>query len=226
MAERGQAPRVRMDAQSEFTGDRPAFNIVGMIRGTELPDEYVMLSAHLDSWDGASGATDNGTGTIMMMEAMRILRATYPNPRRSIIVGHWGGEEQGLLGSTAFREDHPEVVDGMAGWVQPRQRYLESRLHSNAGLPWSRCALRAVVLIDAERDHRPSRARCAECPRGGSRCPAEPGGALVVAVITWLSRASPFPCSASSRTILTIDQVHMAHEHRHFRQADLRRFAS
>ena len=113
MAERGQAPRVRMDAQAEFTGDRPAFNVVGMIRGTELPDEYVMLSAHLDSWDGASGATDNGTGTIMMMEAMRILQATYPNPRRSIIVGHWGGEEQGLLGSTAFREDHPEVVDGM-----------------------------------------------------------------------------------------------------------------
>lgn len=113
MAERGQGPRVRLDARAEFLGDVPAFNVVGRIPGTELPDEYVVLSAHLDSWDGASGATDNGTGTIMMMEAMRILRETYPNPRRTILVGHWGGEEQGLIGSTAFAADNPEVVDGL-----------------------------------------------------------------------------------------------------------------
>ena len=87
--------------------------MVGTIPGTELPDEYVLLSAHLDSWDGASGATDNGTGTVMMLEAMRILRAAYPNPRRTIMVGHWGGEEQGLIGSTAFAADNPEVIDGL-----------------------------------------------------------------------------------------------------------------
>jgi len=113
LAERGQSPRVRLDLRAEFTGDRPAFNVVGRIQGTELPNEYVLLSAHLDSWDGASGATDNGTGTVMMAEAMRILKAAYPNPRRTILVGHWGGEEQGLVGSSAFAEDHPEVIDGM-----------------------------------------------------------------------------------------------------------------
>lgn len=113
LAENDQSPRVRIDVQAEWLGDVPAFNVVGMIPGTELPDEYVVLSAHLDSWDGASGATDNGTGTIMMMEAMRILRETYPNPRRTIMVGHWGGEEQGLIGSTAFAADNPEVVDGL-----------------------------------------------------------------------------------------------------------------
>ena len=113
LAERGQSPRVRIDARAEFLGDVPAFNVVGRIPGTELPDEYVVLSAHLDSWDGASGATDNGTGTIMMMEAMRLLKTAYPNPRRTILVGHWGGEEQGLIGSTAFAADNPEVVDGM-----------------------------------------------------------------------------------------------------------------
>ena len=69
-----------------------------------------MLSAHFDSWDGASGATDNGTGTLVMMEAMRILKKIYPNPRRTILVGHWGSEEQGLNGSRAFVEDHPEIV--------------------------------------------------------------------------------------------------------------------
>jgi len=70
----------------------------------------VMLSAHFDSWDGGTGATDNGTGTLVMMEAMRILKKVYPNPKRTILVGHWGSEEQGLNGSRAFVEDHPEVV--------------------------------------------------------------------------------------------------------------------
>ena len=113
LAERGQSPRIRLDVRSDFLGDVPAFNVVGRIPGTELPNEYVLLSAHLDSWDGASGATDNGTGTIMMMEAMRILKAAYPNPRRTILAGHWGGEEQGLVGSTAFAADNPEVIDGL-----------------------------------------------------------------------------------------------------------------
>ncbi len=113
LAERGQSPRVRIDARAEFLGDVPASNVVGRIPGVELPDEYVLLSAHLDSWDGASGATDNGTGTIMMLEAMRLLKAAYPNPRRTILVGHWGGEEQGLIGSTAFAADNPEAVDGL-----------------------------------------------------------------------------------------------------------------
>ena len=53
----------------------------------------MILSAHFDSWDGATGATDNGTGTIVMMETMRILKAIYPNPKRTILVGHWGFEE-------------------------------------------------------------------------------------------------------------------------------------
>jgi Zn-dependent M28 family amino/carboxypeptidase len=60
-----------------------------------------------------TGATDNGTGTIMMLEAMRILKETYPNPRRTILVGHWGPEEMGLIGSRVFTEDHPEVLDGL-----------------------------------------------------------------------------------------------------------------
>jgi Zn-dependent M28 family amino/carboxypeptidase len=88
----------------------PTFNTIATIKGTELPEEYVILSAHFDSWDGATGATDNGTGTIVMMEAARILKEHYPNPKRTIIVGLWGSEEQGLNGSRAFVEDHPEIV--------------------------------------------------------------------------------------------------------------------
>jgi hypothetical protein len=113
LAQNRQGPRMRLDARSEALGEVPVFNVVAELKGSALPDEYVVLSAHFDSWDGASGATDNGTGTVMMMEAMRILKLAYPNPRRTIVVGHWGGEEQGLIGSGAFAADHPEIVNGL-----------------------------------------------------------------------------------------------------------------
>jgi carboxypeptidase Q len=113
LAEHNQGPVVRMQAEAEFLGTVPTFNTIAEIKGTEKPDEYVVLSAHFDSWDGAEGATDNGTGTITMLEAMRILKATYPHPKRTIIVGHWNSEEQGLNGSRAFAHDHPEVVQGL-----------------------------------------------------------------------------------------------------------------
>ncbi|MGH7537069.1 MAG: M28 family peptidase [Gemmatimonadales bacterium] len=108
-----QGPAVELSAVSEARGEVPVFNVVAEIRGTELPNEYVMLSAHFDSWDGGSGATDNGTGTITMLEAMRLLRLAYPNPRRTILVGHWSGEEQGLNGSSAFVQDHAGIVDSL-----------------------------------------------------------------------------------------------------------------
>jgi hypothetical protein len=113
LAENGQGPRLRVSAEAEALGEVPQFNVIAKLTGTELPDEYVVLSAHYDSWHAAQGATDNGTGTIMMLEAMRVLKATYPDPRRTIIVGHWANEEVGLVGSGAFREDHPEVIEGL-----------------------------------------------------------------------------------------------------------------
>lgn len=119
LAEKHQGPRIRLNATSKFLGEQPVLNVIAEIKGSEKPNEYIVLSAHYDSWDGGSGATDNGTGTITMLEAIRILKATYPNPKRTIIVGHWGGEEQGLNGSRSFVEDHPEVVAGIrAGWNQ------------------------------------------------------------------------------------------------------------
>lgn len=111
LAESGKKPEINLNAQSKENGIVPAFNTIAEIKGTEKPDEYVMLSAHFDSWDGGTGATDNGTGTIMMMEVMRVLKEVYPNPKRTILVGHWGSEEQGLNGSRAFVEDHPEMMN-------------------------------------------------------------------------------------------------------------------
>ncbi len=113
MAEYGNKPKLRIVAESEELGAVPTFNTIATIKGTEKPEEYIILSAHFDSWDGATGATDNGTGTMVMMEAMRILKKMYPNPKRTIIAGHWGSEEQGLNGSRAFVKDHPEIVDNV-----------------------------------------------------------------------------------------------------------------
>ncbi|RLD29114.1 MAG: peptidase M28 [Bacteroidetes bacterium] len=110
MVEYGDKPKINIVAKSKKLGRDPTFNTIAEIKGTEKPDEYIILSAHLDSWDGATGATDNGTGTIIMMEAMRILNKMYPNPKRTILAGHWGSEEQGLNGSRAFVEDHPKIV--------------------------------------------------------------------------------------------------------------------
>lgn len=110
LAESGHKPKISIRADSKDQGTVPAFNTIASIKGSEKPDEYVILSAHFDSWDGGTGATDNGTGTLTMMEAMRLLKKLYPNPKRTILVGHWGSEEQGLNGSRAFVEDHPEIV--------------------------------------------------------------------------------------------------------------------
>lgn len=113
LAENNQGPTLRVRSDAQMQGDAPAFNTIATLKGTEKPGEYVILSAHFDSWDAASGATDNGTGTLVMLEAMRVLKQVYPNPKRTIIAGHWSGEEQGLNGSRAWAEDNPEIVEGL-----------------------------------------------------------------------------------------------------------------
>lgn len=113
LAQHGSKPKLRIAAESKELGEVPAFNTIATIKGSEKPNEFIILSAHFDSWDGATGATDNGTGTMVMMEAMRILKEVYPNPKRTIIAGHWGSEEQGLNGSRAYVKDNPEIVENM-----------------------------------------------------------------------------------------------------------------
>ncbi|MGW8267157.1 MAG: M20/M25/M40 family metallo-hydrolase [Longimicrobiales bacterium] len=113
LAAENQGPAVRVDAEVTDHGTAPTYNVIGEIRGSERPDEYIILSAHLDSWDGGSGSTDNITGTVTMMEALRILQKVYPNPKRTLMVALWNGEEQGLNGSRAFVADHPEIVENI-----------------------------------------------------------------------------------------------------------------
>jgi carboxypeptidase Q len=89
-----------------YDDDLMQYDTIAEIPGTDKKDEVVMLGAHLDSWHAGTGATDNGAGTIVMMEAMRILKALDIKPRRTIRIGLWSGEEEGLLGSQGYVEQH------------------------------------------------------------------------------------------------------------------------
>jgi hypothetical protein len=98
---------LQMDISSRFyDADATSFNIVGEIPGTDKADELVMLGAHFDSWHTGTGATDNAAGCAVMLEAMRILKATGVKLRRTVRIGLWTGEEQGLLGSKAYVNAH------------------------------------------------------------------------------------------------------------------------
>ena len=111
LAENGQEPVLRVNAEARFLGEVPVYNTIARIQGSAQPEEFVILGGHYDSWDGSSGTLDNGTGSVAVLEAMRILKAAVPNPRRTIIGALWNGEEQGLNGSRAFVEDHPEILE-------------------------------------------------------------------------------------------------------------------
>ena len=109
--EKGVPVKMELHVETKFL-DEPqgqgGFNIVAEIPGTDprLKDEVVILGAHFDSHHGATGATDNATGSVAMIEAMRILKAAGVKPRRTIRVALWGGEEEGLMGSRAYVKQH------------------------------------------------------------------------------------------------------------------------
>jgi len=97
--------QIEAEVKTKFdTSNEKAFNVVGEIKGTDskLKDEVVMLGGHLDSWQAATGATDNAAGCAVMMEAVRILKSLGVKPRRTIRIALWSGEEQGLLGSRNY----------------------------------------------------------------------------------------------------------------------------
>jgi Zn-dependent M28 family amino/carboxypeptidase len=96
-----------MDIENKFyDGDLNSFNIIAEIPGSDKADELVMLGAHFDSWHTGTGATDNAAGSAVMLEAMRILKTTGLKMRRTVRLGLWTGEEEGLLGSRAYATQH------------------------------------------------------------------------------------------------------------------------
>jgi carboxypeptidase Q len=106
--EKGMPVRLALDFANTITPEAESFNIVAEIPGTDptLKEEVVMLGAHFDSWHAATGATDNAAGSAVMLEAIRLIKASGLKPRRTIRIGLWTGEEQGLIGSREYVARH------------------------------------------------------------------------------------------------------------------------
>jgi Iap family predicted aminopeptidase len=104
--------RIELEVRNEFIpGPLAVNNTIGEIRGSEKPDEFVICGAHLDSWDLGQGATDNGTGAVVVLEAARLLSKSEAKPRRTIRFILFTGEEQGLHGSKAYVERHKDELE-------------------------------------------------------------------------------------------------------------------
>ena len=142
LAENGQEPVLRADAQAEFLGEVPVFNAIAEIPGSAEPEEYVILGGHYDSWDGSSGALDNGTGAVAIMEAMRILKSGGPEPpphhhRRPL---EWRGA--GSERVTRLRRGPPRDPREHPHGVQRGSRGRAGHLHPDAGICGGRRAFR------------------------------------------------------------------------------------
>jgi carboxypeptidase Q len=106
MADRGSKPVVRLKMEAHFDADAESANVVGELRGRERPDEVVVVSGHLDSWDVGAGATDDGGGCVVTWEALRIMKKLNLRPRRTVRVVLWTNEENGGRGGLAYRDQH------------------------------------------------------------------------------------------------------------------------
>jgi carboxypeptidase Q len=106
MIDRGSRVVVRLKMEARFEADAESANVVGELRGRERPDEIVVVSGHLDSWDVGAGATDDGGGCIVTWEALRIMKKLNLRPRRTVRVVLWTNEENGGRGGIAYRDQH------------------------------------------------------------------------------------------------------------------------
>lgn len=124
--------RVQMDVETKFTGDQQGYDVIAEIPGTDpnLKDQVVMVGGHLDSWIAGTGATDNGAGSVVAMEVMRILNKLQVHPRRTIRVALWSGEEEGIYGSHGYVRDH---FGGFPLSTAPDQMKLPEWLRKPAG---------------------------------------------------------------------------------------------
>lgn len=117
-AKNGAALKLELNVQTRFfDGDRRGANVLAEIPGTDKRDEIVMLGAHYDSWHSGTGATDNAAGSAAMMEAIRILKTLNLPMRRTVRIGLWSGEEQGLLGSRAWVRMHAAELPKISAYV-------------------------------------------------------------------------------------------------------------
>ncbi|MFZ3265005.1 MAG: M20/M25/M40 family metallo-hydrolase [Terriglobales bacterium] len=136
---------LHLTVENKTSGETTVNNVVAEIRGRERPEEWILIGAHLDSWDFGTGAQDNGTGTVSVLEVARAIMAAGKPPRRSVRFALWGGEEEGLLGSHAYAQAHKKelakcvaVLNTDNGAGHPKGWKVEGRADLKQAMqPWS-----------------------------------------------------------------------------------------
>jgi carboxypeptidase Q len=132
LIQHGIAPKLTFDIETDiYKNDQMSFNVVGEIPGATKKDEVVMLGGHLDSWQGGTGATDNGTGSSVAIEACRILMELHKPMARTVRIVLWGGEEEGLLGSKFYVQQHFAPRDTMQ--TTPEYAKLDAYYNDDSG---------------------------------------------------------------------------------------------
>ena len=111
MQNRGTSVRVRLKMEAKFLPDAQSYNVVGEIRGSERPDEVVVIGGHFDSWDVGTGATDDGGGCVVTWDALRLMKRLNLRPRRTVRVVLWTNEENGLRGGLGYLEKYKPQID-------------------------------------------------------------------------------------------------------------------
>jgi carboxypeptidase Q len=111
MQDRGERPVVRLTMGARMLPDAPSRNVVAEVIGRERPDEVVVLGGHIDSWDVGQGAMDDGGGSVVAWEAVRLMKALGLRPRRTVRVVLWTNEENGGRGGRAYRDAHADALD-------------------------------------------------------------------------------------------------------------------
>ena len=149
----GKKVTLTIDISNRFVqGPVKLYNVIADIPGTEKPDEFVIFGGQIDSWDGATGTTDNGTGISTTMEAARLLAMAGAKPKRTIRFMLWSGEEQGLLGSRAYVKAHPEEMKGISAvFVHDMgTNYLSGIPATEAMFPIFEKVFKPAMELDAE----------------------------------------------------------------------------
>jgi carboxypeptidase Q len=130
----GHSVELNLNIKGKFYNeDTKGYNVIAEIPGTDpiLKDQVVMLGGHLDSWNAGTGATDNGAGSVIMMEAVRLIDSLHLKPKRTIRIALWSGEEQGVLGSYNYVKNH--FGNGETGNIKPEQAKISAYFNLDAG---------------------------------------------------------------------------------------------
>ena len=171
MIQAGEKVRMSVNLDAQFLEQDPmSYNTTAEIPGSDLKDEVVMLGGHMDSWHGGTGATDNAAGVAVAMEAVRILKALSVQPRRTIRIALWSGEEQGLLGSRAYVKDHfgpvPAPTPAAAGTTAP-DAAAAAVAEKTGKTPPKREAAALATPFRVDRHHAAARRRKRKAARAG-----------------------------------------------------------